>query len=188
MAHENMPRMLMSGFSMSEASSRGAKTFMPVARLECRGGSEVVGVAVRDDELVDAHALVGGLVRSDVDQEPVDVSRVGEPGHVERSFAKQHRTARKVPVVPPRNVSRDVAPSESDGRSLTRSVTARSRADLSRSSRSRFRSSPDAYPVSDPSEPITRWHGTMMPTGLAPHAWATARTAVGRPIERAISA
>src|SRR4029077_5402130 len=45
-----------------------------------------------------------------------------------------------------------------------------------------FLSTPPAYPVSFPSAPITRWHGTRIEMGLRPFAWPTAREAVGLPI------
>ena len=44
-----------------------------------------------------------------------------------------------------------------------------------------FRSSPPAYPVNDAFAPITRWHGTMMPTGFSEFAIPAARTAFGLP-------
>ena len=47
---------------------------------------------------------------------------------------------------------------------------------------------PPAYPVRLPSAPVTRWQGTNIDSGLAPIAFATARTAVGRPMRRAIVA
>ena len=43
----------------------------------------------------------------------------------------------------------------------------------------RFFSSPQAYPVSEPFAPITRWQGTMMLIGFFPFAAPTARAAVG---------
>ena len=48
-----------------------------------------------------------------------------------------------------------------------------------------LRSSPPLYPVSDPSEPTRRWHGTTIATPLAPLASPTARAAAGRPMRRA---
>ena len=45
-----------------------------------------------------------------------------------------------------------------------------------------MRSSPPAYPVSVPSEPMTRWHGRTTGIGFAPFAAPTAREAPrGRP-------
>ena len=57
----------------------------------------------------------------------------------------------------------------------------------SNASSARLRSNPPAYPVSDPSRPSTRWHGTTMLMGLRPMAAPTARTADGRPICCAMS-
>jgi hypothetical protein len=44
---------------------------------------------------------------------------------------------------------------------------------------------PPPKPVSDLSEPITRWHGTTIGSGFAPLAPPTARLAVGLPIRDA---
>ena len=49
----------------------------------------------------------------------------------------------------------------------------------SRSSSFFFRHKPPPYPVSDPSEPITRWQGIRIAIRLSPFARATARTASG---------
>ena len=57
----------------------------------------------------------------------------------------------------------------------------------SRSSRACLIGRPPPYPVSDPSLPITRWHGTTIGSGLRPFARPTARTAVGRPMALAMS-
>jgi hypothetical protein len=58
----------------------------------------------------------------------------------------------------------------------------------SRSSRVRLRSTPQAYPESEPSLRTTRWQGMAMARLFAAHAPATARAACGHPIRRAISA
>ena len=58
---------------------------------------------------------------------------------------------------------------------------------LSAASSSRFRSTPQRYPVSDPSAPTTRCHGTINATRLVAHARATARVELGSPISRASS-
>lgn len=50
----------------------------------------------------------------------------------------------------------------------------------------RLRFMPPAYPVSDPSAPITLWQGITIPTGLLAFAMPTARSARGLPILRAI--
>src|SRR5207253_10045639 len=50
----------------------------------------------------------------------------------------------------------------------------------------RLTSIPPPKPVSEPFDPITRWQGMMIGTGLAPFAAPTARVAVGRPIDLAI--
>ena len=42
---------------------------------------------------------------------------------------------------------------------------------------------PPPKPVSDPSDPMTRWQGTRIGSGLAPLALPTARQAAGLPIE-----
>ena len=42
-----------------------------------------------------------------------------------------------------------------------------------------LRSTPQPYPVSEPSAPMTRWHGTMIEIGLRPLARPTAREATG---------
>lgn len=47
---------------------------------------------------------------------------------------------------------------------------------------------PHANPAGDPSEAMTRWHGTNNATGLRAHAPATARAAVGLPRSLASSA
>jgi hypothetical protein len=47
-------------------------------------------------------------------------------------------------------------------------------------------SRPPANPVNWPLEPITRWHGTTIDRGFLRLAAPTARTALGRPICRAI--
>ena len=49
-------------------------------------------------------------------------------------------------------------------------------------------SSPPPKPVSEPSEPTMRWHGSTIGTGLAPFAAPTARIAAGRPMRIACSA
>ena len=56
---------------------------------------------------------------------------------------------------------------------------------MSRSSR--LRSRPPAYPVSLPSLPTTRWHGTTIESGLRPTAPPTARAIAGSPSSRASS-
>lgn len=48
---------------------------------------------------------------------------------------------------------------------------------LSRSSKACFRSSPPAYPIREPSFPITRWQGMTTEMGFRPTAAPTARTA-----------
>src|SRR5690242_13847198 len=58
---------------------------------------------------------------------------------------------------------------------------------FSKASNALLRSRPPPYPVRLPFDPITRWHGTMMPIGLWPLARPTARNAPGDPICRAIS-
>ena len=58
---------------------------------------------------------------------------------------------------------------------------------FSNASSVRLRSIPPPYPVNPPVEPITRWHGTMMPMGFRPFANPTARDAPGEPICSAIS-
>ena len=60
-------------------------------------------------------------------------------------------------------------------------LDSRRQAARSSSSNALLRSSPPAYPVSEPSRPSTRWQGTTMLTGLRPTAAPTARTARGRP-------
>jgi outer membrane usher protein len=55
------------------------------------------------------------------------------------------------------------------------------------SSRS-FAARPPANPVSDPLDPMTRWHGAMIEIGFLPFAAPTARNAVGLPICLAMSA
>ena len=47
--------------------------------------------------------------------------------------------------------------------------------------------SPRPNPVSDPSPPITRWHGMRIGTGFEPTAPPTARAAFGLPMEAASS-
>ena len=51
-----------------------------------------------------------------------------------------------------------------------------------------LRSTPQRYPVSEPSLPTTRWQGITTASGFDAHARATARTAVGCPISFATSA
>ncbi len=58
---------------------------------------------------------------------------------------------------------------------------------LSASRIARFRSTPQRYPVRDPSAPTTRWHGTISATRFVAQARATARVALGSPISRATS-
>ncbi len=48
-----------------------------------------------------------------------------------------------------------------------------------------FTPNPHRYPVSLPSAPTTRWHGTMIASGLSAHARAAARIARGRPMTTA---
>jgi len=60
--------------------------------------------------------------------------------------------------------------------------------DASRSSRTRLRSTPQAYPESEPSLRTTRWQGMAMASLFAEHAAATARAAFGDPMRRASSA
>jgi len=60
--------------------------------------------------------------------------------------------------------------------------------DTSRASRTRLRSTPQAYPDSEPSLRTTRWQGMATARLFAAHAPATARTAFGDPMRRAISA
>ena len=55
-------------------------------------------------------------------------------------------------------------------------------------SSSRLASTPPAYPVSEPSAPTTRWHGTTIEIGFRATACPTARAAPGRPIRLASSA
>src|SRR5262249_38125793 len=57
--------------------------------------------------------------------------------------------------------------------------------EASRSSRARLRSTPQAYPESEPSLRTTRWQGMAMARLFAAHALATARTAFGDPMRRA---
>ena len=54
------------------------------------------------------------------------------------------------------------------------------------SRRRSFASRPPAKPVSEPSLPITRWHGATMEIGFFPFAAPTARKARCLPIELAI--
>ena len=58
---------------------------------------------------------------------------------------------------------------------------------LSKHRRKRFASIPPPYPVRLWSLPMTRWQGAKMEIAFAPLALATARTAVGLPMRRAIS-
>src|SRR4029077_10391115 len=59
----------------------------------------------------------------------------------------------------------------------------------SRSSRARLRSTPQAYPESEPSSLTTRWQGIATARLLAAHALlAMARVALGAPIRLATSA
>lgn len=51
----------------------------------------------------------------------------------------------------------------------------------------RLRSRPPAWPASEPSAAITRWHGTMIARGLWWFAWPTARAARGLPAAQASS-
>src|SRR5262249_32935461 len=66
---------------------------------------------------------------------------------------------------------------------LKRSVT---QAAPSSSRSARLPGSPPPTPVSEPSAPMTRWHGTMIGRGLAPFASPTARATL--PTRRASSA
>ena len=56
------------------------------------------------------------------------------------------------------------------------------RTPASRSSRRRLVSSPPPNPTSEPSAPMTRWHGRMIAIGFAPLAAPTARARSGRPM------
>src|SRR5947209_1406207 len=58
----------------------------------------------------------------------------------------------------------------------------------SRSSRARLRSTPQAYPESEPSSRTTRWQGIATARLLAAHALAMARADLGAPIRLATSA
>src|SRR5262249_28634025 len=60
--------------------------------------------------------------------------------------------------------------------------------EASRSSRARLRSTPQAYPESEPSLRTTRWQGMATARLFAAHAAATARAACGDPMRLAISA
>ena len=57
----------------------------------------------------------------------------------------------------------------------------------SRAKSAAFACRPPAKPVSDPSEPMTRWQGTMIDNGFLPLASPTAREALAEPMALAKS-
>ena len=93
--------------------------------------------------------------------------------------AYRRRTAGRPPTWPRPTGQPDRAshsPSSASRRAWAGGRRRRRSAPSCRSSHS-LRSTPQPYPVSDPSAPITRWHGTMIEIGLRPLASPTAREA-----------
>ena len=86
------------------------------------------------------------------------------------------RRAAELRVVPGRSSRRSSEPAR--GRPTRAPSSAR---------RARLRSMPPAYPVSDPSAPPTRWHGTTIEIGFLATAAPTARAAPGIPRRAASS-
>ena len=123
------------------------------------------------------------------------------PGDRERAAGDRRGTARAVCRRRPAAAAASAAEIDAGGATVGSRARAGRRRQTSRSclpgatqsapsssSSARFVGSPPPKPVSEPSAPITRWHGTTIGSGFAPFAAPTARDAAGRPTRRASSA